>query len=187
MTFQSCSVRLLTSTLVAIAPMLRRELVDWATGVICMDDILRFESLAMLKPALRQSRNTYSPYRIRCGGVLRSVDADAAEVLISIRWRACISGLHTFERQFASQEMPAIVSGSLRSPLNIQMLGDRRRIRRKISGIDEVDFNCACGGRTASIGSRRQEDQHALQSVYLLQAVSLRGADAIFSQRLDIQ
>ena len=83
--------------------------------------------------------------------------------------------------------MPAIVSGSLRSPLNIQMLGDRRRIRRKISGIDEVDFNCACGGRTASIGSRRQEDQHALQSVYLLQAVSLRGADAIFSQRLDIQ
>ena len=112
--------------------MLRRELIGWATGVICIDDILMCESLAMLKLALRQSRNTYSPCRIRCGGVLRSVKADAAEVLISIRWRACISGLHTFERQFASQEMPAIVNGPLRSPLYIQMLGEKRKTLSEI-------------------------------------------------------
>lgn len=147
MTFQSCSVRLLTSTLVATAPMLRLELIGWATGVICIDDILMCESLAMLKPALRQSRNIYSPCRIRCGGVLRSVNADAAEVLISIRWRACISGLDTFERQFASQEMPAIVNGSLRYPLNIQMLGGKRRTIRKSNGTDEVDSNLARGER----------------------------------------
>jgi hypothetical protein len=111
--------------------MLRLELIGWATGVICIDDILRFENLAMLEFALRQSRNTYSSYRIRCGGVLRSGGADAAEVLISIRWRAYISGPHTFERQYASQEMPATVNGSLRSPLNNQMLGEERRTRKK--------------------------------------------------------
>lgn len=106
------------------------------------------ESLAMLKLALRKSRNTYLPCRIRCGGVLRSVNADAAEVLISIRWRACISGLDTFERQFASQDMPAIGNGSLRSPLNIQMLGGNRKAVSEINGADEVDSNLARGERT---------------------------------------
>jgi hypothetical protein len=70
-----------------------------------------------------------------------TVDADAAEVLISIRWRACISGPHTFGRQFASQEMPATVNGPLRSPLNNQMLGEERRIRKEMNGTDTVDSN----------------------------------------------
>jgi hypothetical protein len=139
--------------------MLRRELIGWANGVICIDDILRFENLALLKSVLRQSRNIYSPCHIQCGGVPRSGDADAAEVLISIRWRACTSGLHTFERRFASQEMPATVDGSLRSPLNIKLLGEVRRTRMETDGTDAVDSKFACSKKTVSIGSRRQKDQ----------------------------
>jgi hypothetical protein len=55
--------------------------------------------------------------------------------------------------------MPATVDGSLRSPLNIKLLGEVRRTRMETDGTDAVDSKFACSKKTVSIGSRRQKDQ----------------------------